>query len=87
MATAFSAPIGGLLFVFEEVASFWQQALGWQIFFANMVAVLALDTLRSAESALRTGTFGLFDKEASTVFFEVGVWVGGVGFRWWCVCV
>ncbi|KAL4529321.1 hypothetical protein Ndes2526A_g04115 [Nannochloris sp. 'desiccata'] len=71
VATAFSAPIGGLLFVFEEVASFWQQALGWQIFFACMLAVLTADTLRSAVSAVRDGTFGLFDKEASTVFFEV----------------
>jgi chloride channel 7 len=71
VATAFSAPIGGLLFMFEEVASFWQQALGWQIFFACMLAVLTADTLRSAVSALREGTFGLFDKEASTVFFEV----------------
>ena len=71
VATAFSAPIGGLLFMFEEVASFWQQALGWQIFFACMLAVLTADTLRSGVSAFREGTFGLFDKEASTVFFEV----------------
>lgn len=71
VATAFSAPVGGLLFMFEEVASFWQHSLGWQIFFACMLAVLTADTLRSAVSALREGTFGLFDKEASTVFFEV----------------
>lgn len=31
MATAFNAPIGGLLFAFEEVASFWQHSLGWQV--------------------------------------------------------
>lgn len=71
VATAFSAPVGGLLFVFEELSSFWQQSLGWQIFFACMLAVLTSDTLRSAAYALREGTFGLFDKEASTVFFEV----------------
>lgn len=31
VATAFNAPIGGLLFAFEEVASFWQHSLGWQV--------------------------------------------------------
>lgn len=71
IAAAFSAPIGGMLYVFEDVASFWQQSLSWHIFFANMIAVLTVDTLRSAESALQEGTFGLFDREASTVFFEV----------------
>lgn len=71
VATAFSAPVGGLLFMFEELASFWQQSLGWQIFFACMVSVLTADTLHSGVSALNDGTFGLFDDEASTVFFEV----------------
>lgn len=72
IATAFGAPIGGLLFVFEEVASFWQHELGWQIFFACMVAVLSLDTFRSAEAALYGGAFGWFSGAASTVLYEVG---------------
>lgn len=71
VATAFSAPVGGLLFMFEELASFWQQSLGWQIFFACMISVFTADTLHSGVSALKEGTFGLFDDEASTVFFEV----------------
>lgn len=33
VAAAFNAPIGGLLFAFEEVASFWQHSLGWQVRF------------------------------------------------------
>jgi chloride channel 7 len=52
VAVAFSAPIGGLLFVLEEIASFWQQSLGWQIFFACMAAVLTTDTLRTAQAAV-----------------------------------
>jgi chloride channel 7 len=31
VATAFNAPIGGLLFAFEEVASFWKHSLTWQV--------------------------------------------------------
>ena len=71
IATAFGAPIGGLLFAFEELANSFSQALGWQIFFACMLAVLTLDTFKSAQHALRRGHFGLFDGDASTVFFEV----------------
>lgn len=71
IATAFGAPIGGLLFAFEELANSFSQALGWQIFFACMLAVLTLDIFKSAQHALRRGHFGLFDGDASTVFFEV----------------
>jgi hypothetical protein len=73
IATAFGAPIGGLLFAFEELASSFSQALGWQIFFACMLAVLTLDTFKSAQHALKEGHFGVFDGDASTVFFEVGL--------------
>lgn len=31
VAAAFDAPIGGLLFSFEDVSSFWQANLGWQV--------------------------------------------------------
>lgn len=36
-----SAPVGGLLFAFEEMASFWQQSLGWRIFFCCICGVFA----------------------------------------------
>jgi chloride channel 7 len=63
VATAFNAPIGGLLFAFEEVASFWQHSLGWQIFFACMCATLSLNLSRSAGKALlHSGTFGWFNQ-------------------------
>ena len=71
VAAAFGAPIGGLLFAYEELASFFSQTLGWQVFFACMLSVLTEDTLRSAQTAVTQGHFGLFDGEASTIFFEV----------------
>ncbi len=70
VATAFGAPIGGLLFAFEELAASFSQALGWQIFFACMLAVLVSDTLRSAQRAVMGGEFGLFEGAASTILYE-----------------
>ncbi|KAK9853352.1 hypothetical protein WJX84_009701 [Apatococcus fuscideae] len=71
VATAFGAPIGGLLFAFEELAASFSQALGWQIFFACMLAVLVSDTLRSAQRAALGGEFGIFEGAASTIIYEV----------------
>ena len=72
IATAFGAPIGGLLFAMEELATNgFSQALGWQTFFACMVGVFTVDTFRSAQSAVAQGRFGLFEGEAGTVLFEV----------------
>lgn len=33
VASAFGAPVGGLLFAMEEVSSFWSMKLSWQVFF------------------------------------------------------
>lgn len=38
VASAFGAPVGGLLFSMEEVSSFWNMKLSWQTFFACMVS-------------------------------------------------
>ena len=46
VAVAFNAPIGGLLFAFEEVASFFNTSLGWLIFFGGHPACLPAAIIR-----------------------------------------
>jgi chloride channel 7 len=47
VAAAFAAPIGGLLFVMEEMASWWDNSLTWMIFFTCMVTCFSLDWFSS----------------------------------------
>lgn len=61
VASAFGAPLGGLLYSMEEVSSFWRKTLSWQIFFCCILAVFTSDLLNSAfEGFQYTGTFGQF---------------------------
>ena len=64
VAAAFGAPIGGLLFVFEDVASSWTSSLGYQVFITCMVSVFA----RSLADGVRHGFSGLF---RDGILFEV----------------
>lgn len=47
VCTAFSAPIGGILFSLEEGASYWSPSLTWRTFFCSMIALSSLYVLNS----------------------------------------
>ncbi|XP_064641031.1 chloride channel protein C-like isoform X2 [Lineus longissimus] len=69
IASAFGAPVGGLLFSMEEVSSFWNMRLSWQIFFCCMVSTFTTDLFNSAFEAFRyRGDFGLFKTDKYIIF-------------------
>lgn len=45
VATAFAAPIGGLLFTIEEGASFYSTSIFWRSFLSTCIGVLTLHFL------------------------------------------
>ncbi|XP_071958229.1 chloride channel protein C-like isoform X2 [Antedon mediterranea] len=69
VASAFGAPVGGLLFAMEEVSSFWSMKLSWQIFFCCMISTFTTDLFNSAFQAFRyQGNFGLFTSDKYILF-------------------
>ncbi|XP_073241791.1 chloride channel protein D-like [Porites lutea] len=77
VASAFGAPVGGLLFSMEEVSSFWNMKLSWQTFFACMVSTFTTVLLNSALKGFKyQGDFGLFKAEKNIIFqvsYDIGV--------------
>jgi chloride channel 7 len=69
VAAAFGAPVGGVLFSMEEVSSFWNMKLAWQIFFCAMISTFTADLFNSAFDGFRyQGSFGLFKAEEYILF-------------------
>ncbi|CAO2822608.1 unnamed protein product [Amaranthus hypochondriacus] len=57
MAAAFRAPVGGVLFALEEMATWWRSALVWRSFFCTAVVAIML---RSFMDLCYSGKCGLF---------------------------
>lgn len=69
VASAFGAPVGGLLFSMEEVSSFWNLRLSWNIFCCAMVATFTTALFNSAFSGFQyQGSFGAFKSEEYILF-------------------
>nr|XP_033790400.1 chloride channel protein D-like isoform X2 [Geotrypetes seraphini] len=70
IASVFRAPVGGLLFVLEEVASFWDIRLAWQTFFCCLMAAFTTDLLSTSFNGfLNRGHFGFFKAENRILFW------------------
>ncbi|KAL6223305.1 hypothetical protein ACLB2K_006692 [Fragaria x ananassa] len=66
VATAFRAPVGGVLFAFEEAASWWRSAL-WRTFFTTAVVAIVL---RGFVQYCATGNCGLFG-QGGLIMYDV----------------
>ncbi|XP_010241599.2 PREDICTED: putative chloride channel-like protein CLC-g [Nelumbo nucifera] len=65
IAASFRAPVGGVLFAFEEMASWWRSALLWKSFFTTAVVAIVLQGL---VDICNSGKCGLFGKEGLIMF-------------------
>lgn len=58
IAAAFRAPVGGVLFALEEMASWWRSALLWRAFFTTAVVAIVLRALIDFCLSGKCGLFG-----------------------------
>jgi chloride channel 7 len=77
VCTAFSAPIGGILFALEEGASYWAPSLTWRTFYCSMLAFTSLlmwDTVGSSLGSVgfnKLFSFGNWTFEGTESIFAV----------------
>ncbi len=72
VCTAFSAPIGGILFALEEGTSYWSPSLTWRTFFCSMIALTTLYILNSIGSAFGKVGYNKLFSFGNFVFEEGG---------------
>ena len=51
VASAFGAPVGGVLFALEEISSAWAPSLTWKVFLTSMVAASVTCVIISAHGS------------------------------------
>ena len=76
VCAAFRAPVGGVLFALEEVATWWRSALLWRTFFSTAVVVVVLRAFIEFCSTGKCGLFGnggliMFDVSNVTVRYHM----------------
>ncbi|OWM71440.1 chloride channel protein CLC-b [Punica granatum] len=76
VCAAFRAPVGGVLFSLEEVATWWRSALLWRTFFSTAMVVVVLRAFIEYCSTRNCGLFGqggliMFDVSNVTVKYKV----------------
>jgi H+/Cl- antiporter ClcA len=69
VSAAFGAPIGGLLFVMEEVSSFWDYSSSGQVFLASMIAYSLITIFNSITNTIGRG----YVASSDSLLFEVNV--------------
>lgn len=84
VCTAFSAPIGGILFALEEGASFWTPSITFRTFFCSASSIATLYALNSIgiqfgkvgfDKLFSFGNFIFEDGQSSYAVFELGIFL------------
>ncbi|OMO73158.1 Cystathionine beta-synthase, core [Corchorus capsularis] len=76
IAAAFRAPVGGVLFALEEMASWWRSALLWRAFFTTAIVAIILRALIDVCLSGKCGLFGkggliMFDAYSANVSYHL----------------
>ncbi|XP_024021763.1 putative chloride channel-like protein CLC-g isoform X1 [Morus notabilis] len=76
IAASFRSPVGGVLFAFEEMASWWRSALLWRAFFTTAVVAIVLRALIDVCLSGKCGLFGtggliMFDVYSANISYHL----------------